>query len=475
MKRPFFQPIVKMKLFTAAAAVLFGLSATQMATAQTNAPAPALRPNIVIVMMDDQRWDDFGFMGHTFLRTPHIDRIANEGVRFNNAFVTTPVSAASRTSFFTGQYPHTHGVSDDTVRTGNTNWATWPKLLRDAGYKTAFVGDWHLDEKSAPASEFDHLVTTRGGYVNVTVNVNGSTKNVRNDYITDVVTDYAVDFLKHDYDQPVCLVVSHRGPHGEGFVPPRRHAKRFEGAPVLRRPNYGAPRGKPALQRPVEGLPPLSEKTATPEEVIRNRWRLVAAVDESVERLFEILQDTGKLNNTLFILTSDQGYFYGEHGLSEEQRLAYDESIRVPLIMRFPRLIQPATANNALALNVDIAPTLLELAGAPMPPGLHGRSLLPLFTTPPGYPLQWRSAVLLEYLPQSEEHMPRIAGLHYQAIRTDGWKYIHYTSLDRADELYDLRWDPYEQKNLFWEPSAQGPLLKIQAELVRQVRETNLK
>lgn len=478
-----------MKVFTAAIAVLFGTIFSSVVTAQTNAPVLALRPNIVFVLMDDQRWDDFSFMSHPFARTPHIDRIAREGVRFNNAFVTTPLCSPSRASFLTGQYAHEHGVLDNVARNELSHQLmTWPRLLRDAaGYTTAFIGKWHMGNDDSPRPGFDHWVSVKGqgDYFSPQLNIDGKRKQIKNDYITDVFTDYAVDFLKRDYDRPLCLFLAHKAVHPDlkqnedgslsdpsagKFEPAERHKNLYANQPVLRRPNFGAPKGKPALQRPLPGLPPLSEKTATDDESIRNRMRMLAAVDESIQRIFEILEDTGKLDNTLFIFTSDEGYFYGEHGLSVERRLAYEESIRIPLLMRFPKLIKPSTAVDAMVLNIDIAPTVLELAGVPIPAHVQGRSIVPILQ---GSQVPWRNSFLIEYFSQTDKVFPRVQNLGYQAVRTDGWKYIHYTGIDNADELYDLRGDPYEQKNLFWEKSAQIPLMKIQLELVNQVRDTN--
>ncbi len=475
-----------MKVCTAAFCLL-GTVFVSPASAQTNAPAPALRPNVVMILVDDQRWDDFGYMGHPFIRTPHIDRVAREGVRFNNAFVTTPLSSPSRGSFMTGQYAHTHGVLDNVPRNELSHQlVTFPRMLKDAGYTTAFVGKWHMGNDDTARPGFDHWVSSsvQGDSFNLDLNVDGKRKRV-NDYVTDVFTDYAVDFLKRDYDRPLCLVLSHRAiqpdlaqnPDGSltdatdgKFAIAQRHEKLYTNKPILRRPNFGNPLGKPALLRPLPGLPPLSEKTATDDETVRNRLRMLASVDESVQRVLEILEDTGKLDNTLFIFSSDQGYFYGEHGLGAERRLAYEESIRIPLLMRLPKVFKPGTAMDGIVLNIDIAPTVSELAGVTPVVPLQGRSLVPAAV---GSKALWRNSALIEYFSKNDKLFLRTQNLSYQAVRTDGWKYIHYTEIDNSDELYDLRADPYEQKNLFWEPGAQGPLMKMQLELVRQVKETN--
>lgn len=477
----FFRAIVLLLLCVTAAS-----AAPQKKAASTNAtPSPAPRPNIVFILMDDQRWDDFGFAGHSVVRTPHIDRLAREGARFLNAFVTTPLCSPSRASFLTGMYAHRHGIRDNVARDAESHQlVTFPRLLHDAGYQTGFVGKWHMGTDDSARPGFDYWVSVKGQgeYLNPELNVNGKRKRI-DDYVTDIFTDYAVDFLKKDYGKPFCLMLSHKAVHPDltqnadgtlsdpsagKFIPAERHEKLYANAPVPRRPNFGAPHGKPALQQKIDGLPPLSAKTATDDETIRNRWRMVQAVDESMERIFEILQDTKQLDNTLIIFTSDEGYFYGEHGLSVERRLAYEESIRIPLLMRWPKFIQPGTQIAEDVLNIDMAPTILELAGVPIPEFMQGKSVLPLLQ---GSKAPWRPSFLVEYF--SDKVFPRVHKMGYQAVRGGGWVYIHYVDMDNADELYDLRSDPYQMRNLFWEASAQGPLLKMQMELVKLVREAN--
>ena len=466
--------------------LLLCANAATAATQTANEPAPAPRPNIVFVLMDDQRWDDFGFMGHPVVRTPHIDRLAREGATFLNAFVTTPLCSPSRASFLTGTYAHRHGIRDNVARDALSHQlVTFPRLLHDAGYQTGFVGKWHMGTDDTKRPGFDYWVSVKGQgeYLNPELNVNGERKRI-DDYVTDIFTDYAVDFLKKDYGKPFCLFLAHKAVHPDltqnadgslsdpsagKFIPAERHQHLYDKAPVPRRANFGAPQGKPALQRKIDNLPPLSAKTATDDETVRNRWRMVAAVDESMERIFEILEDTKQLKNTLIIFTSDEGYFYGEHGLSVERRLAYEESIRIPLLMRWPKMIPAGTRITQNVLNIDMAPTLLELAGAPIPDYVQGRSVLPLIQGS-NTPIPWRTSFLVEYF--SDKVFPRVKNMGYQAVRTDGWMYIHYTDIDNSDELYDLHWDPYEMKNLFSEPAAQGPLLKMQMELVKAVRDT---
>jgi arylsulfatase A-like enzyme len=473
---------------TLGVALLSFVPVVRSAASAGQAAAEPLRPNIVFILMDDHRFDDLGCTGHSFVKTPHIDRIAREGVKFNNAFVTTPLCSPSRASYLTGQYAHTHGIMDNTARDKQTHeMITFPRILKANGYATAFVGKWHMGTDDSPRPGFDYWVSVsgQGQYFDPELNINGKKKKIDNDYVTDVFTDYAVDFLKRDHNKPFCLWLGHKAvhpdltqnadgslsdPNANKFTPAPRHKDLYAKSPIERRPNFGAPKGKPALQRQIGNLPPLSEKTGTDDETVRNRLRILAAVDEGMERIFEILQDTKQLDNTLIIFTSDEGYFYGEHGLSVERRLAYEESIRVPLLMRYPKLIKPKTQIDQMVLSIDIAPTVLELAGLPISKNMQGRSLVPLLQgTLPAVP--WRSSFLVEYF--SDTVFPRVKNMAYQAVRTDGWVYIHYTELDNMDELYDLKWDPYQMKNLIWEPTAQSHLLKMQLELVKLVRESN--
>jgi N-acetylglucosamine-6-sulfatase len=219
---------------------------------------------------------------------------------------------------------------------------------------------------------------------------------------------------------------------------------------------------KPALMRTSAGLPPLGPATGTDDETIRNRLRLLAAVDEGMEAIFDALERTRQLDNTLLIFTSDNGYFYGEHGLSEERRLAYEESIRIPMLMRFPGCVRPRTAVKGFALTVDVAPTVLDLAGIGQHRGMQGRSLVPLLE---GGETEWRRSFLVEYF--SDTVMPRVRNMGYHAVRTAQWKYVHYTELAGMDELYDLERDPYEMRNIIDGRAAAPALASAKNELAR--------
>ncbi len=438
------------------------------------------RPNIVMVLMDDLRWDELHCTGHLFAQTPNIDRLAAEGVTFRNAFTTSPLCSPSRACFLTGQYAHKHGITDNTDRSpASHRLATVPRALQTNGYETAFIGKWHMGIDDTPRPGFDRWVgfSGQGTYFDPVLNVDGKRVKVQG-FTTDLLTQYAVELLDRPRSKPLCLWLPHKAvhpestqfadgsisdPNGGEFIPAERHKSLYSGAPVARRPNAGkAPAGKPALERKIGNLPPLGRATGTSDETIRNRARMLKSVDEGIGQLRAALERTGQLDNTVFIFTSDEGYFFGEHGLSIERRLAYEESIRIPLIIRYPKRIRAGSSVNAMVLGIDLAPTLLELGKTEPTVAMHGRSLVPLLA---GRKISWRSSFLIEYF--SDRTMQRMLNMGYKAVRTERWKYIHYTELEGSDELYDLRKDPYEMKNLIAEPSSRGVLKSLRAELQR--------
>lgn len=442
------------------------------------------RPNIVFILADDVRWDDLGATGHPFAKTPHIDRIAKEGALFRNAFATTVICSPSRANILTGLHTHTHGIIDNTDRSAQSHQlATFPQWLQRAGYETAFVGKWHMGNDDTRRPGFDHWVCLKGqgSTFDPELNVNGKAQ-VAKGYVTDILNERAVAFLQAKREKPFLLYFSHKAVHPEtvqradgslsdptlsNFIPAERHKSLYAEAKVPRRPNAVAPENKPALQRKIEGLEPLGPKTGSSDEVIKNRLRMLAAVDEGVGEVLKVLEATGQLERTLIVFTSDHGYWYGEHGLSVERRLAYEEGIRIPLFVRYPKLIKAGTRRNQMVLTLDLAPTLAEIAGTAAPAGLHGKSFVRLLSEN-GPAL--REAFLIEHF--SENVFPRTRGLGYQAVRTEHWKYIHYVDQPNADELYDLNRDMFEMRNLINVPGAAAELAKMKVELRRQLEAT---
>jgi arylsulfatase A-like enzyme len=305
-------------------------------------------------------------------------------------------------------------------------------------------------------------------------------------YVTDVLTDYAVRFMQRSQGKPFMVFLAHKALHPNvmqrddgsvaelegqraGFVPAERHRGRYAKSPVPRRRNAQmALERKPALQRAIEGLPPLAPGTGTPDVDVRDRLEMLLGVDESLARIVQALRDMGELDNTVLVFTSDHGYFYGEHGLNEERRLAYEETARIPLIVRYPAVARAGAEESRLTQIIDIAPTVVELAEVADTTPRQGRSLVPLLQ---GAETPWRSSVLIEYY--SDRVFPRIVNMGYQAVRTERYKYIYYLELPGMNELYDLQADPFELDNIIGTDAGRRLLPDLQAELARLQRESD--
>ena len=444
-------------------------------------------PNFLVVVVDDLRWDDLGFSGHPFVETPAIDRMAREGARFLNAFATTPLCSPSRASILTGQFAHTHGIVDNTARDAASHaLPTFAIPLQHAGYRTGFFGKWHMGNDDSPRPGFSEWVAMRGQgeALDPQFNVNG-TRIRETGYVTDLLTDHAIRFIAESRDRPFLVFLAHKALHpnivqrddgstgavpgqDEGFIPAPRHQGRYARAPVQRRANAGViPVRKPALLRPLEGVPPLGPDTATPDRDIRARLEMLLAVDESLGRIVEALAAAGTLDRTVIVVTSDHGYFYGEHELNDERRLAYEESVRIPLVVRYPGVAAAGWMPRELVQTIDLAPTVLELAGVSDATPRNGRSLVPLLR---GDRPAWREAALIEYF--SDTVFPRIRNMGYRAVRTDRYKYIRYLELPGMDELYDLEVDPYELDNLMGSSREEVVLPYVQAWMARLQWET---
>lgn len=437
------------------------------------------RPNIVVVLVDDLRWDELGCTGHPFARTPHIDRIAHEGVRFRNAFCTTPLCSPVRACLLTGQYTHHHGILDNTNRSeASHRLRTFPRLLQHAGYETAFIGKWHMGNDDTARPGFDEWACLKGQGTSFdpVMNVNGERVS-HTGHTTDVLNRRAVEFAKRSRSQPFCLYLSHKALHPElvqrddgsiddpsaaRFLPAARHEELYSEDAIPRRLNVtDSLEGKPALQRRIDDLPPLSRETGTADETIRDRQRMLAAVDEGVGQLLEALEATDQLQQTVFVVMSDHGYWYGEHGLSVERRLPYEEALRIPLLVRYPPAIPGGRLIDEFALSIDLAPTLLEIAEVAVPAEMDGKSLAPLLRG--DRVIDWRTSFLIEY--NTDIVFPRVRTMGYKALRTDRWKYIRYNELDGMDELYDLQTDPYEMTNRIGDPLTKAAVRELNAEI----------
>jgi len=462
------------QLLLAACSLLWGAMAAPIAGAAETAE----KPNIIFILVDDLRWDALGCMGHPFVKTPNIDRIAKEGALFRNFFVSIPLCSPSRGSFLTGQYPHTHGVIDNGDHSALSHkLVTFPKLLHGAGYETAYVGKWHMGNDDSPRPGFDRWISFKGQgvYEDPTINVDGKSAQVSG-YITDILNEHALNFVKAKHDKPFVLYLAHKAVHGP-FTPAERHKELYADDPIKPVPSLNdSLEGKPVATRDLsaeETNPKKKNKKKAaedpkarhmPEGAIRNQLRALAAIDEGVGQLLKALEDSKQLDNTFFVFSSDNGFFWGEHGFGDK-RWAYDESIRDPLLIRYPKLIKAGTTCEQFVLNIDIAPTLLDLAGAPVPKSVQGRSLLPLFKDSKA---PWRKSFLTEYFQEKQY----VRTPTWQAVRNESWKYIHYLDLLDMDELYDLKGDPCEMKNLIKDPKSQSALKEMKQELERLQSET---
>ncbi|MDH3222107.1 MAG: sulfatase-like hydrolase/transferase, partial [Gemmatimonadota bacterium] len=311
-------------------------------------------------------------------------------------------------------------------------------------------------------------------------------------YTTDLLTDRALDFIgRQPAEDPWLVYLSHKAVHPDisqrddgsvdpnsslGYVPAERHRGRYDDAVFPRRPN-AAPAGedltgKPAIRRAlaIRASPDITAQfgsildPGTSEETIRRRAEMLLGVDESLGRILDALEAAGELDETLIVFSSDNGFFFGEHGLSLERRLPYEESIRNPLLIRYPPLVQAGIRPEGLALSVDLAPTVLEAAGVPIPASVQGRSLVPLLSN--ATPGDWRSSILVEFYTY-ESPMPWLMDMDYRMVRTDRYKYIHWTHHPDLDELYDLQDDPFEQRNLAADPGVQELRGELRTELGR--------
>lgn len=443
---------------------LIASAAQSTRTAAVKPAAPDTRPNTLVILLEDLRWDALGCTGHPFVKTPNIDRIAREGARFDNAFTTTPLGSPARATFLTGQWAHQHEIRNN-GENGPTSMRlkSFPLLQQQAGYETAFIGKWHMGSDDAPRPGFDRWVSLKGQgqYVNPVFNLDGRAAPQAG-YLTDLLNGQAVEFIRRRRGKPFSLVLSHKAAQGP-FIAPERHRTLFASDPIRHAPSSSDTlEGKPALRRILAGNPlPLRPPT---DEAIRQQLQCLTSVDEGLGRIFATLDEIRQTDNTFIVFASNNGCFWGEHGLSDK-RAAYEESIRIPLLMRYPKLIRPGTRLRNYVLNTDLASTMVEISRSNPVPEIKGRSLVPLLE---GRVREWRRSFLCEYF--EEPAFPRIPS--WQAIRTERWKYIRYTNIDGMDEIYDLASDPGEVRNLISDPATQSALDDCREDMGRLWRET---
>ena len=429
--------------------------------------APASRRNVIFILSDDHRYDALGFLkAQPWLKTPQLDRFASEGAYFKNAFVTTSLCSPSRASILTGVYAHRHRIVDNNTPIPQGT-VFFPSYLQKTGYKTAFFGKWHMGaETDEPKPGFDQWVSFRGQGTYLPnpngLNINGR-KVPQKGYITDELTDYALDWLHTlPKEQPYFMYLSHKAVHAE-FQPAKRHEGMYKDARFVYPPTMNAS-GEMAQHRPMwvqnqrnswHGVDYSYHSTLDIADYYKRYAETLMAVDESVGRVFDTLKQRGELDSTLVIYMGDNGFAFGEHGLIDK-RTAYEESMRVPLLARCPELFPGGRTVKEVVAGIDIMPTVLDTAGAAAPTGLDGMSWLPLVRN---QPVNWRKELLYEYY--WERNFPQTPTIH--ALRGDRYKFIRYQGIWDIDELYDLQEDPLESRNLIFDPR--------HADLIKQMRE----
>ena len=450
-------------------------------------PSPTRRPNILFIMSDDHAIEAVGAYGSNRNRTPNMDRLAAEGMRLENCFAVNSICGPSRAAILTGKYGHMNGFRRNMLRF-DTGQQTFQRLIQESGYQTALVGKWHLSVNDAqnppPGFDYWNILPGQGKYYNPDMFEMGEERQYPG-YTTDIITDLSLSFLeKRDKDRPFLLMVHHKAPHSP-WEYAERHAAMFDGTDIPEpatlwddytnrsKATREGPRSKLAtLQKSMEspdwptgqlltsGLDQKTAKSKTYQKFLKDYLRSVAGVDDSIGRFLEYLEEEGIVDDTIVIYTSDQGFFLGEHGW-HNKRFVYEESIRMPFLIRYPDVVEPGAVNQQMILNIDFAETLLDLAGLPVPGDMQGRSFRPLLE---GEEVSdWRSSMFYRYY--QGDGVP----LHY-GVRTERHKLIYFTDTDEW-ELFDLDKDPNELNSVYSDPEYAGVVAELKTELERLCRQ----
>lgn len=467
------------------------------------------RPNILFIMSDDHAFQAMSCYGSKVNHTPNLDRIANEGMRFDRCYVTNSICGPSRAVILTGKYSHLNGFERN-GRTFDGSQQTVAKLLQEAGYQTAVVGKWHL--RSVPTGfDYYNVLVGQGPYYNPPMRTMDSTGQPtvikHTGYTTDIITDHALDWLtnKRDAEKPFFLMYQHKAPH-RNWQPGPKYLTKYDDIEIPEPDtlfddydNRAAParEQKMTIEKDLNlrdlklakqgGLTPSQQQAwdaaygpkndafrkmnLSGRELVRWKYqryvkdylRCVDSVDENVGRVLDQLDRLGLTENTLVIYTSDQGWYLGDHGWFDK-RWMYEESFRTPLIARWPGRIKPGSISQSMAMNLDFAETFLEAAEAPIPADMQGASLVPVMMGVE--PVDWRSAMYYHYYEFPGAHS---VARHY-GIRTDRYKLIHYYPHDRRPdmdqwELFDLKNDPYELQNIYHEPRNADLVTQLKTQL----------
>ena len=445
------------------------------------------KPNLVVILVDDLRFDETGASGHPYMRTPHIDRLAHEGAQCVNAFHTTPLCSPNRASILTGQYASRHGIIDNVGRDAMSHrLANYHLALQELGYETAHIGKWHMGNDASPRPGYDHWVSFRGqGMIVNPVLWEGGREHTVEGYVTDILNERAVGYVRRRRDKPFALFLAHKAVHPDvqqkqdgtidvatmqGYVLPERHRDLYRGEVYPPRPNV-LPLAQVLEQKPAwrevfalradpSSRAFLEALHVGEQEEVRERAAMMASVDEGVGMLLQALAETGQLDDTCIVFLGDNGFFFGEHGLGAERRFPYEEGIRTAFFVRYPPLAAPGARVERMVTALDIAPTLIDLAGGK--PGAHiqGLSIAPLLKDRAA---RGRDAFLIEYY--NESAWPWIVGMTYKAVRTEQAKLIHWVHKEGMDEFYDLAHDPYEITNVAGEPAYRATLAALRTRL----------
>jgi arylsulfatase A-like enzyme len=449
------------------------------------------KPNLIVILVDDLRFDETGASGHPYMKTPNIDRLAREGARFANAFHTTPLCSPNRASIVTGQYASRHGIIDNVGREAMSHrLANYHLALQRLGYETAHIGKWHMGNDAAPRPGYDTWISFRGqGLITDPVFWEDGREVQLRGYVTDLLNERAAQFVVRRRERPFALFLAHKAVHPDvqqkqdgtidlatmqGYVLPQRHQDLYRDCVYPPRPNV-LPQEKILKQKPAwkevfdlrsrpESRPFLEGLQSGTQEEIRRRAAMMASVDEGVGLLLEELERRGALDHTLILFLGDNGFFFGEHGLGAERRFAYEEGIRTAFFVRYPKLVKPGTVIEPMVLALDIAPTMIELAGGKPGSHIQGQSVVALLKKKAR---GWRKSFLIEYY--NESAWPWIVGMSYKAVRTERAKLIHWVHKEGVDELYDLARDPYEITNVIRKPAYAKVRTRLYGELRRLV------
>lgn len=396
------------------------------------------KPNIIFILVDDQRWDHLSCMGHPFLETPNMDRLAREGVHFTNAFCTTSLCSPSRASFLTGNYAHNHGVKDNLTPWDNNKNQTFFENLKKAGYRNGFIGKWHMPGKIPKLSAVDRFITIeiaegQGRYFNCPLIIDGKTVERPGTYITEDLTSYALDFIGEKSDKPFCLYLSHKAVHAP-WKPPKELDSLYDKADLSFLPHEYFSFINMQGGNQYEGGAPF-----TTEYNYRNYCETLVALDRQIGRVLDDLDKKGIADNTIVIFASDNGYSWGEK-MTVGKRFASDENMRISFIARYPRgIAAPGRRSPAMVLNIDLAPTILDAAGADPLNKCDGLSMMPLLRNSKK---SIRSSFLYEYFKDFPYNVPE-----QYAVRTERYLYVTYKGR-RKPALYNIQDDPRTLHNI---------------------------